>query len=95
MEIKKEILFMSPMFVRLFYKSLNVNIKNMIFNIGSGNPKSINYLVSLIKGDKIFIKKRPGEPDITHANILYANKILNWSPKISIEEGIKMVFEEY
>ena len=65
----------------------------MIFNIGSGNPKSINYLVSLIKGDKIFIKKRPGEPDITHANILYANKILNWSPKISIEEGIKMVLK--
>lgn len=74
-----------------FYKSLNRNIINKIFNIGSGNPKSINYLVSLIGGKKTFIKKRPGEPDITHANISFVKKHLNWSPKVSLDEGIKKV----
>ena len=73
-----------------FYKSLNRNIINKIFNIGSGNPKSINYLVKLIRGKKTFIKKTC-EPDITHANISFAKRYLNWSPKVSLDEGIKNV----
>jgi UDP-glucose 4-epimerase len=79
---------------KAFYKSLNKNVSNKIFNIGSGKPKSINYLISLIKGEKIFIKKRPGEPFITHANISKAKKYLNWRPLISLEDGIKIVLDD-
>ena len=58
-------------------------------NIGSSKPFiSVNYLASLISSKKLKIPKRPGEPDITHANIKKATKVLNWKPKISIEDGM-------
>lgn len=59
------------------------------FNIGSGNPKKIIELANLIGGKKVFIPSRPGEPEITHADITKANKLLGWSPKISFEQGVK------
>jgi len=42
---------------------------NEIFNVGSGQRYSINYLVDLLNSPFNFIPKRPGEPDITHADI--------------------------
>ena len=62
--------------------------ENLILNIGSGTTIKINYLVKLIGGKKIFLPKRPGEPDCTWADIKKAKKILKWKPKISIENGV-------
>ncbi len=70
-----------------FNKAIYVK-KNQILNIGSSKPISVNYLASLISSKKLKIPKRPGEPDITHANIKKATKVLNWKPKISIEDGM-------
>ena len=67
--------------------------KTDIFNVGSGKPHSINYLVKLLGGNKIFIPKRPGEPDITHANITKIKRELSWKPKVSFENGIKKVLK--
>ncbi len=74
-----------------FYKSLFTKNKNQVFNIGYGKPSSINKMLQLIGGKKIFIPKRPGEPKITHANISKAKKKLNWKPKVSLEIGLKEV----
>ena len=41
----------------------------------------------MIGGPIEFLPKRPGEPDCTHANIDKISKLLDWSPKISFEEG--------
>lgn len=60
-----------------------------IFNIGSGNTYSVNYLVELLGGDKIYIPKRPGEPDCTFADISKIRAITGWEPKVSFEEGVK------
>ena len=73
--------------------SIDNKAKNEVFNIGSGNCYSINYLIELIGGDKINIPKRPGEPDITFADIEKAKKILQWKPKISFEEGVKNILD--
>ena len=73
--------------------SIDNNIKNEVFNIGSGNCYSINYLIKLMGGDKINIPKRPGEPEITFADIEKAKKILKWKPKISFEDGVKNILE--
>jgi len=69
------------------------NVTHEIFNLGSGKPKTINYLAELIGGEKIYIPKRPGEPDVTHADIRKAEKMLNYKPIISFEEGVKKVLE--
>jgi UDP-glucose 4-epimerase len=69
------------------------NITEQIYNIGSGNTVSINKLVELLGGEKTYIPKRPGEPDCTYADISKIKSELNWSPKISIEDGVKLVLE--
>jgi len=58
-------------------------------NVGSGNHYSVNHLVNLLSGEKIFIPKRPGEPDCTFADTSKIKSLLGWSPKITFEEGVK------
>ena len=77
--------------VSAIIKSMNSKIKGEVFNIGSGKTHSINYLAKLIGGKKIFIPKRPGEPDSTHANIQKAKKFLDWKPSIQLKDGIRII----
>jgi len=58
------------------------------WNLGGGNPVSVNRLVELLEGDVIYIPKRPGEPDVTHADISKIQHDLNWRPEISFEVGV-------
>ena len=37
--------------------------------------------------------KRPGEPNVTHANISLIKNDLNWEPKVSIEDGMRDVLK--
>lgn len=69
------------------------NIRGEIFNVGSGKTVSVNKIAKLLGGKKIFIPKRPGEPDITFANIKKIKNKTHWRPKISIEKGIKLILK--
>lgn len=69
------------------------NLKNEIFNVGSGRPVSVNRLVELLGGEVVYVPKRPGEPDCTHADVTKIRKSLNWTAKVSIEEGVKILLE--
>ena len=89
---KRDFIYVSDV-CEAFYKSSILKISNKILNIGSGKPHSVNFLVSLIGGKKVFVKKRPGEPFITHANISKAKKNLNWEPNITLKKGIKIVMD--
>ena len=42
----------------------------------------------------MFYKKRPGEPQITFANINKIKRKLRWKPKINIEQGINMLLKD-
>ncbi len=64
-----------------------------IINIGTGKPQSVNYLAKLIGGPTVPIPKRPGEPESTHADITKAKKLLKWEPKVSFEEGVKIMLD--
>ena len=63
-------------------------------NIGTQNPQSVNRLADLLGGKVEFIPKRPGEPDITHADITKAKKLLDWEPQITFEEGVRNVLSQ-
>lgn len=67
------------------------NFSCEVFNLASGKPQSINYLAQLIGGDITYIPKRPGEPDMTNADITKAKEMLGYQPTISFEEGVKKV----
>lgn len=64
-----------------------------IYNIGSGRTVSVNELVELIGGEKIYIPKRPGEPDCTFADIKKIGKDLGWQPMVPIKDGVAKVID--
>ncbi len=60
-----------------------------IWNIGAGQPQSVNYLVELLGGGAVdYIPKRPGEPDCTWADITKITTELGWRPEVSFAEGV-------
>ncbi len=81
--------------VRAFYLAAKTKYNQQIYNVGGGNPQSINKLANLIGGKKIiYLPKRPGEPECTWANISKITKELKWKPKVSFEDGIKLMKDE-
>ena len=63
--------------------------KQGIYNVGSGNTYSVNRLVELLKGEVVYIPKRPGEPDCTFADTTKIQHELDWHPKVSLEKGVE------
>ncbi|MEP4379684.1 MAG: GDP-mannose 4,6-dehydratase [Alphaproteobacteria bacterium] len=63
-----------------------------VWNLGAGQPQSVNRLVELLgSGDVIYIPKRPGEPDVTWADISKISEELGWRPEVSFEEGVERI----
>lgn len=69
------------------------DIRNGVFNIGSGRTYSVNLLVELLEGEFIYIPKRPGEPDCTFADTTKTMRELGWKPQVSFQEGIKTMLD--
>lgn len=79
--------------VDAFVKAAESQVEGEIFNVGSGGTYSVNYLVKLLGGDTVNISKRPGEPDCTFADIRKITQALGWQPKVSFEEGVRIMLE--
>ena len=69
------------------------DVSGEIINIGSDNTYSVNRLVELLGGDVVYIPKRPGEPDCTWADITKAKQLLNWRPKVNLENGVGILLD--
>ena len=80
--------------VNAFIKASRSKLKNEILNVGSGKTISVLKIIELLKGKKIHIKKRPGEPDCTFANINKIKQKLNWKPKININQGVELLLND-
>lgn len=81
--------------------ALNKDFNYEIFNLGDSNPTTLSRLISLIeknlgKSAKIkYLPEQPGDPSVTFADISKSKRMLNYSPKIKIEEGITRFIEWY
>ncbi|MBN1694194.1 GDP-mannose 4,6-dehydratase [candidate division WOR-3 bacterium] len=70
-----------------------------IINVGSGRTIRLKKLIAVL--EEVMRKKariqqldvHPGEVPTTHADTSKAKKLLNYKPKITIEEGIRKFFE--
>ncbi len=72
-----------------------------IFNLGNSKTVPLKHLIETIEnalGKKAKIRRmpiQPGDVTITYADITKSKKLLGYSPKVSIEEGIRNFVEWY
>ena len=83
---------------KIIKKNPKVNSNNIpyrVLNIGSNKPIKLRYYVDLIerhlnkKGNKIPYSMQKGDVKQTYANLKEIKKLINYSPKTSISNGIK------
>lgn len=79
--------------VDAFIQAVESQVEGEVFNVGSGSTYSVNYLVELLGGDMVGIPKRPSEPDCTFADISKISQALGWQPRVSFEEGVRIMLE--
>lgn len=79
---------------RAFLAAARTPLCGEIWNVGAGNPQSVNRLVELLGGEVVYVPKRPGEPDCTWADIAKIRRELGWEPTIAFEEGVKKMVAE-
>ncbi len=78
---------------RAFYAAAVTDITGQRFNVGAGNPQSINKLIALIGGPVVYVPKRPGEPDCTFADIGKITSQLGWRPQVDFEQGVQRMMQ--
>jgi UDP-glucose 4-epimerase len=76
-----------------FRLAAETELTNRIWNLGAGDPQSVNRLVELLDGPVVHIPKRPGEPECTWADISRIQRDLGWKQKVSFEEGVGRILE--
>jgi UDP-glucose 4-epimerase len=79
--------------VEAFMRAAESGLDDVVLNVGSGRPQSVNRLVELLGGDAVEVPKRPGEPDRTHADIARIRELLAWEPTVPFEEGVARLLE--
>jgi len=79
--------------VNAFIRASKSKVTNKIFNVGSNKTVSVKKIIEYLGGSWVNIPKRPGEPDITYANISQIKKYLKWSPKVDIQTGINIMLK--
>ena len=93
-EQKRDFIYVTDV-ANAFLAAALADTEGQRYNIGNADPQSINRLVSLIgQNEVVYIPKRPGEPDSTHANIDKALAELNWTPTVSFEDGVNNMMKE-
>jgi UDP-glucose 4-epimerase len=72
---------------------------NNVYNIGSGTATKIKELARLIinianiNSEPIYSAPKPGDIKQSYANINKARKLLNFTPRISLEKGLKELIQ--
>jgi UDP-glucose 4-epimerase len=74
-----------------FFRAAATERVGEVYNLGAGNPQTVNRLVELLGGPVAYIPKRPGEPDCTWADITKIKTQLGWAQQIRFEEGVQRV----
>jgi len=75
-------------------------VEGQVINIGSGEPTSINDLaktvIELAGGDLeiTHVKSRAGDIKNSYSDISKAKKLLDFEPKVTLQEGLKSLFDE-
>lgn len=89
----RDFLFVTDI-ARAFLAAAETDMTGEIWNLGAGNPQSVNRLVELLGGEAIHIPKRPGEPDCTWADTAKIMRDLGWRQEVSFEDGVSRMLAQ-
>ncbi len=87
----------SGIILALDHKTLNFEI----INLGNSNPVTLNEFINTIEkiaGKKFkidYLSPRAGDVPKTCADITKAKAVLNWEPKLTLEEGLKITYKYF
>jgi UDP-glucose 4-epimerase len=85
---RRDFLFVTDV-ARAFFLAATSERVNEVFNLGAGNPQTVNRLIELLgRGEVVHLPKRPGEPDCTWADIAKIQRDLGWKQLVSFEDGV-------
>jgi UDP-glucose 4-epimerase len=85
---RRDFLFVTDV-ARAFFLAATTERVNEVFNLGAGNPQTVNRLIELLGGGEVVhLPKRPGEPDCTWADITKIERDLGWKQLVSFEDGV-------
>jgi UDP-glucose 4-epimerase len=87
---KRDFLYVTDV-ARAFLAAAETGRVGQFWNLGAGQPQSVNRLVELLGGEKTYIPKRPGEPECTWAEITKIKNELGWRPEVSFEQGVATI----
>ena len=76
-----------------FVRAAASGVSGEAFNVGASRPQTVNRLIELLGGEKVFLPKRPGEPDCTWADTGKIERLLGWKPKVSFEDGVRAMVD--
>ena len=81
--------------VLAFFLAATSDKENEIYNVGSGKSRKVIELAQIISKERryVFVPKRPGEPEVTFADISKISKELKWNPSTTLEEGLSIILE--
>lgn len=75
--------------VRANIMALESEIHGQIFNVGSGTNISIQELADRISKHQVHQQRRPGDAEVTLADIRRITATLGWRPEVSFEDGLQ------
>jgi UDP-glucose 4-epimerase len=90
---RRDFLFVTDV-AAAFLRAAETDKTGEIWNLGAGDPQSVNRLVELLGGSVVYIPKRPGEPDCTWADIGKIQRDLGWKPVVPFDQGVRRMMED-
>ena len=84
----------------MYYLLKNDNVYD-IFNLGGSHPISLKALIEVISKELNIVPEieqlpmQPGDVNITYSDFSHAQEVLDYNPKVRIEEGIHHFVEWY
>ncbi len=85
--------------IALDFKKEIKNSLDPIYNVGTGEGTNVNTIFNLIKkftgfdGEPVYDPPRPGEVYKVYLDIKKIREEMNWVPRVSLEEGLRLTVE--
>ena len=80
---------------RAYLMAAESDVKNEIFNVGTGKPETVNRLVDLLGGERVYVPLRGNEPYTHCADVSKIKAQLGWEPTVSFEDGINDIVQNH